>query len=47
MSVPARLRAALFQPGPIAFGSLFAWEATARALATVVLAVVALRVLGE
>ncbi len=47
MSVPALVRARLFEPGPIAFGSLFAWEATARALITVVLAVVALRVLGD
>ncbi len=47
MSAPAGLRARLFQPGPIAFASLFAWESMARALVTVVLAVVALRVLGD
>jgi hypothetical protein len=45
MSAPAGLRARLFQPGPIAFASLFAWESMARALVTVVLAVVALRAL--
>ncbi len=41
------LRARLFLPGPTAFASLFALEALARATVTVVLAVVALKVLGS
>lgn len=43
----AVLRARLFQPGPTAFAMLFALEALARASVTVVLAVVALKVLGS
>jgi len=41
------LRARLFQPGPTAFSMLFALESMARASLTVVLAIVALQVLGN
>lgn len=43
----AVLRDRVFQPGPTAFASLFALESLARASVTVVLAVVALKVLGS
>lgn len=43
----AVLRDRLFQPGPTAFAALFALESLARATVTVVLAVVALKVLGN
>lgn len=46
---PARLRlgARLFQPGPTAFATLFALESLGRAVVTIVLAIVALKVLGN
>jgi predicted MFS family arabinose efflux permease len=47
MTAALRLKAGLFQPGPIAFATLFAIECLARATLTVVLPVEALRVLGD
>lgn len=47
MTAALRLKAGLFQPGPIAFATLFAIECLSRATLTVVLPVEALRVLGD
>lgn len=47
MPVVARLRARLFQPGPVAFASLFGLETMARAVISVIVPVEALRVLGD
>ncbi len=47
MSAVLRLKAGLFQPGPIAFATLFAIECLARATLAVVLPVEALRVVGD
>lgn len=47
MSAVLRLKAGLFQPGPVAFATLFAIECLARATLTVVLPVEALRVVGD
>src|SRR5262249_7252779 len=46
-SARGRLAARLFQPGPTAFASLFALESLSRAVVTIVLAIVALQVLGN